>query len=184
MTRRNANLSPVPDELSATIETNASASTHRSYYLAPNAIPGFFGRHRWLSNFYKVEILADNVLYPSVEHAFQAAKTLDPFQRQRICAQPDAAAAKRIGRQVSLRRDWNAISLTVMLELLRCKFDHPQLAAALLDTGDRYLAELNSWNDRIWGVVSTGNGVTVTGGNRLGLCLMQIRRELRHAPSS
>ncbi len=44
-------------------------------------ITSFSGKYRWLSNFFPVSICYDGITYPSVEHAFQAAKSLDPQSR-------------------------------------------------------------------------------------------------------
>ena len=60
-----------------------------------------------------------------------------------------------------------------MEEALRKKFSDPGLRKALLDTGDEYLEEGNTWRDEYWGVC---NGI---GKNRLGKLLMKIRDELR-----
>lgn len=44
-------------------------------------ISEFKGESRFLSNFFAVPIMYEGVEYPSVEHAFQAAKSLDPEER-------------------------------------------------------------------------------------------------------
>jgi len=49
-----------------------------------DAILGFSGDYRWLSNFYPVDIEFESEHYPSVEHAYQAAKTLDLKQRKQF----------------------------------------------------------------------------------------------------
>ena len=40
-------------------------------------IDSFSGEYDFLSNFYSQEITYDGIKYPTNEHAFQAAKTLD-----------------------------------------------------------------------------------------------------------
>ena len=60
-----------------------------------------------------------------------------------------------------------------MEEALRIKFSNPKLRKALLDTGDEYLEEGNTWGDQYWGVC---NGV---GKNKLGKLLMKIRQEIK-----
>ena len=37
----------------------------------------FQGKYRFLSNFYPCDIVYEGIQYPSTEHAYQAAKTLD-----------------------------------------------------------------------------------------------------------
>jgi hypothetical protein len=135
----------------------------------------FRGRHNFLSNFFPSAIVVDGIRFPTVEHAFAAAKTHDLATKQRIAAAATPGAAKYAGRRVALRADWEAVKNDVMLDLLRTKFTrHPNLGALLLDTGDALLFEGNRWNDRVWGVdARTGEGE-----NRLGQILMQVRGEL------
>ena len=88
----------------------------------------------------------------------------------------NGAAAKKLGRTVKLRPDWNEVKLSVMLEVLRHKFNqNPDLADKLLATGDTLLQEGNTWHDYYWGVC---NG---KGENNLGKLLMLVRQELREA---
>jgi len=135
----------------------------------------FRGRYHFLSNFFPSAIVVDGIRFPTVEHAFAAAKTHDLDAKKRIAVAATPGAAKYAGRRVALRSDWEVVKTDVMLEMLRVKFaSHPNLAAMLLDTGEAQLFESNRWNDRVWGVdVRTGEGE-----NRLGKLLMQVRAEL------
>lgn len=141
-------------------------------------ISEFKGEYRFLSNFWPAPITMQGLVYPSVEHAYQAAKTTDPgerisFQRCR------ADEAKRLGRLVSMRCDWDEMKLDVMRRMVRMKFAAGSpLAAKLLATGDQELREGNYWNDTYWGY-SIQKGV---GENWLGRLLMERRDELRRAP--
>ncbi len=134
----------------------------------------FSGPHRFLSNFYEWSVTYEGHTYPSVEHAFQAAKSLDPVDRVRISCISTPGGAKRAGRQVPLRADWDDVRIDVMHALLRLKFaPGSDLAKMLLDTGDAELVEGNTWGDRFWGVCG-GEGE-----NNLGKLLMKVRAELR-----
>ena len=133
----------------------------------------FDGEFAFLSNFSPDICVFEGIVFPTVEHAFQAAKTLDKNQRLMIAAAPTPGKAKRMGRNVSLRADWEQIKTDVMYKCLRSKFSTPELREQLLDTGDAELIEGNWWNDTTWGVC---NGV---GENRLGKLLMQIRAEIK-----
>ncbi len=124
------------------------------------------GIHSFLSNFYKHGNW-------TVEHHFQAAKTDDPVWAARILNAPTPNAAKKLGRKAPMRPTWDQEKVAVMLALLRVKFLWPDLAAALVATGDATLVEGNWWGDTFWGVC---NGV---GENHLGRLLMQVREELR-----
>lgn len=94
-----------------------------------NTIDDFRGDYRWLSNFHLVKVTLDDVPYSSTENAYQAAKTLDPDMRRifRVCTPSEA---KRHGRALVLRPDWESVKLAVMLDLLRQKFAQPIYALA------------------------------------------------------
>lgn len=146
----------------------------------PTEIKGFSGQYRFLSNFFMVEISDETRTYKSVEHYFQSHKTLDLRDSNWIASQPSCAKAKQAGgphgldgHKITKRENWEAIKEDVMLTGLRLKFAHPHLRGALLDTGDAYLEETNTWTDTYWGVYR-GKGK-----NRLGHLLMQVREELR-----
>ena len=49
-------------------------------------INNFDGEYRFLSNFANSKIIYEGIEYPTVEHAFQAAKTLDINQRKYIAS--------------------------------------------------------------------------------------------------
>lgn len=135
-------------------------------------IDSFSGNHRWLSNFFSSIVRLDGRGYSTVEHAYQAAKTLDPDERETIRRAMSPGLAKKLGRTVTMRSDWEDVRLAVMLELVRQKFAHPVLAKYLLGTGDIALVEGNTWGDKFWGVCG-GRGE-----NHLGRILMQVRDEL------
>lgn len=134
-------------------------------------IDSFKGEYEFLSNFYPATVSYEGDMYPSVEHAFQAAKTLDPQMRLKIRLS-NAAGAKKLGRQLDLRSDWETIKLDVMRELLKAKFSDPELRAKLKATGRESLVEGNWWGDTFWGVCR-GQGE-----NHLGVLLMEIRDSL------
>lgn len=136
-------------------------------------IAEFNGQYRFLSNFYPCIVQYEGVQYPSVEHAYQAAKTLDTAAREVIRSCRKAGDAKRTGQGVVLRPDWEAVKIEVMRDLLWMKFSNDALQELLLATGDEELIEGNWWGDRFWGVCK---GV---GENHLGKLLMEIREGLR-----
>ena len=138
-------------------------------------ISEFHGKYRFLSNFWYASVVLDGVMYPTVEHAFQAAKTLDLAERKRVHACTSPSDAKRAGRTVTLRDDWEDVKVGVMHNLVWQKFQRPDLKNLLVDTGDQHLEEGNHWNDRFWGVCPPGSG---QGQNQLGIILMDVRRAL------
>jgi ribA/ribD-fused uncharacterized protein len=137
-------------------------------------IESFTGQYRFLSNFYLLPspIRYEGIFYPTVEHAYQAAKTLDKWERLRISKLPTPGVAKREGRKVKLQPDWDEMKLTVMGTLLWMKFSIPEFRKKLIDTGDAELIHGNYWGDMYWGVCHD------KGENYLGQILMNIRKAL------
>ena len=141
-------------------------------------IDRFTGEYGFLSNFYMCCVELDGKTYTSTEHAFQAAKTLDPQKREEIRKATSPGRAKRLGRKVPLRKDWESVKVEVMHGLLQQKFKKGgPLADLLLKTGTQDLVEGNTWGDRFWG--KTKNGGKWVGKNHLGRLLMLVRQELR-----
>ncbi len=82
--------------------------------------------------------------------------------------------AKKYGRTVVMRSDWDEVKLEVMENIVRAKFMQlPYLREKLLLTEDIILEEGNTWGDTFWGVYD-GEGT-----NHLGLILMKVRKELQ-----
>lgn len=133
----------------------------------------FRGPYYFLSNFYEAPVTWNSITYRNNEAAFQSAKTNDIVVRKTF-ATMDPSTAKREGRRVALRPDWEEVKYQVMYEICLAKFiQNSELRERLLATGDEYLEEGNTWGDRTWGTV---NG---QGNNRLGKILMQVRDEIK-----
>lgn len=137
-------------------------------------IDRFWKEYKFLDNFADTLIEYEGVMYTSVEAAFQSAKTFDMETRKRI-ARYSPMDAKRAGRKLQLRPDWENVKEDIMYELLKKKFQNDGLGyrTKLLATGDAELIEGNNHKDSYWGVYK---GV---GKNRLGYLLMKVRAELR-----
>lgn len=137
-------------------------------------IKGFFGEYRWLSNFHPCEVEYEGDLYPSTENAYQAAKLVKEHRKALMACSP--AESKKLWEKYPLvdasAVDWDARKLAVMTYITLDKYNrHLLLREKLLSTGDKYLVELNHWNDTWWGV-DIRNG----GRNELGKLLMNIRK--------
>jgi ribA/ribD-fused uncharacterized protein len=141
-------------------------------------ILGFFKEYRFLSNYHFADVELDGEIYRTTEHAYQAAKTLNPLERKKIQQLPEPKQARLMGQTVSYRSDWDDIKVQVMSDLNRQKFSQDPLRTMLLATGDAYLEETNGWKDTYWGVCE-GKGL-----NMLGKVLMYIRQDLRTADKS
>ena len=145
-------------------------------------ITEFDGKYAFLSNFFYAPFVYDGIIYPTNEHFFQAMKTLDQEKRKQIAEAKTPGAAKRMGRQVQLREDWEEVKYTAMRVGVERKFDaHPGLAEKLIATGDAILIEGNSWHDNTWGSCFCPKCAAIAGKNWLGEILMERRRELKEA---
>lgn len=138
-----------------------------------NKIDRFKYKYHFLSNFADCKVTYEGLEYPSTEAAYQAAKTLDPAIRKCIQEAETADQAKKLGKKIPLRPDWEQMKLQVMEDILRLKFNQPTFKKSLIDTGTAELIEGNTWKDSFWGVYK-GKGE-----NHLGKLLMKIRAELK-----
>jgi hypothetical protein len=110
------------------------------------------------------------IKYNTVEHYFQAMKSLDPTVRKRIASLPHPGAAKKYGRKIALREDWDNIKVKVMTHAVTFKFtkceEHKE---ELLEvTPGTRIVEVNYWHDNYWGSCSCSrcgnNGRNILGG--------------------
>jgi ribA/ribD-fused uncharacterized protein len=148
-----------------------------------SVINPFQGRYAFLSSFYPRRIVWQGETWPDNEHPFQAAKTVNSAERDRVRAAATAKLAKQEGRRVTLRADWERVKFNTMLELCRVKFtptdDEEDLAARLVATAPALLVEGNTWHDQVWGDCRCGRArCEAPGTNLLGLALMVVRAEL------
>lgn len=135
-----------------------------------NAIKEFKGENFFLSNFFVAPVYYQGIRFENNEAAFQAAKC--PERMRDFCGL-SPQSAKRLGRKVTLRPDWETVKYDVMYQVCKAKFlQNPDLRNKLVETGDAELVEGNTWGDKIWGVCG---GV---GENNLGKILMRIRDEI------
>jgi ribA/ribD-fused uncharacterized protein len=154
----------------------------------------FFRRDRsefgFLSHFHPAPIEQDGERWPTVEHYYQAQKSLDPRYRAaiRACATPgqakrcaawsdpprkrDAGSWFVAHRQVP-RADWAEVKLAVMRRADMAKYvQNPDLAALLAATGEAEIVE-DAPHDAFWGVGRDGLGE-----NWAGRVLMEVRAAL------
>lgn len=129
-----------------------------------------------LCNYYVRDMVIDGVTWKSVEHYYQAEKSLDPVYRQLVHDAATPADAKALGNDSAYphRADWDTWKLMAMRRGIFYKFmQHKDLRDLLLSTGDKVLHE-NSMVDYYWGI-----GEDKTGLSMLGKELMALREELR-----
>jgi ribA/ribD-fused uncharacterized protein len=146
--------------------------------LHDDVIDDFSGQYEFLSNFYPSPIVIDGISYPTIEHAFQAHKSTSDEVRRRIASEDTPVQAKKAGRSLNLRSDWEDVKIDVMRTCLEKKFaSGTDCSRRLLETDPSSLIEGNTWGDTFWGVC---NGV---GENWLGR-LLEDRREKLSKTSS
>jgi ribA/ribD-fused uncharacterized protein len=158
-------------------------------------IERFLDQYRWLSNFWEVEIKYCGVIYPTVEHYYVAMKVNEPQKvnieidgekqeiymdvpqlREYISMIETPSKAKNFGKkELKERADWDDIKVSIMEWALNEKYKQEPFRTKLLETGDVYIQEGNTWNDTYWGVnIDTGEGKNV-----LGKLIMKIREQLK-----
>lgn len=138
------------------------------------SVKGFFGDFRFLSNFYDATVYYEGLKYHSTENAYQSAKIdIDYRHHLQICT---AAESKREWKKYpkidSGKKEWDGRKYDVMALIVFDKFwRNHTLRKALLETGEKYLEELNHWKDTCWGV-----DIEKGGTNWLGKILMNTRK--------
>lgn len=141
-------------------------------------IDSFWGEYRFLSNFYpseiSIEVKGENFTFDTVEHAYQGFKAQNLKDLWLFSSENGLTPgeAKKLGRTITMRPNWDDIRDKVMRIFLEIKFHphiHPELHNKLLQTHPHELIEGNTWGDKYWGVC---DGV---GKNKLGTALMDIR---------
>lgn len=135
-------------------------------------IDNFRGKYYFLSNFFSAPILYEGLTYENNESAFQAMKCINPEYRKNFIGL-DPSQAKKKGRMIQLRHDWEKVKEHYMYQIVKAKFNQNEdLKIKLLETGNALLIEGNTWGDTIWGMCK-GRGQ-----NKLGKILMIVRKEL------
>jgi len=143
-------------------------------------IDRFIGQYSFLSNFAycdNLEIFGDN--YKTAEHAFQAMKSINPDERNYIRNCDTSGQAKRAGKKITLREDWDEIKVGIMNYIVLAKFtQNNYFKELLLLTGSDILIEGNKWHDNFWGNCSCPKCKNIDGLNHLGKILMIVRSEI------
>ncbi len=109
----------------------------------------------------------------------EAQKTLDLDKRVEF-SKLSGTQAKKAGRKLALREDWEQVKYDLMVDILRSKFsNNPKLKEILLGTGDVVLVEdTTGWHDNTWGDCTCAKCRSIVGKNLLGKALMEVRKEL------
>lgn len=165
----------------------------------------FRNTYSWLSNFYFSPVKYEGVWFPCSENAYQAKKSshlsneeiakyigaenLAKYQLSldakklgyRYFSIIRPAEAKKMGRIIPIRPDWETIKVDVMKDIVRLKFTQSsELRKHLLATENEELVEGNTWHDNFWGNCTCNNCCSIKGINMLGKILMEVREELKN----
>ena len=136
-------------------------------------INNFSGEYEFLNNGYLCPVVYEDEVYPSLEHAYQAAKTDDLDLRENIKSCLTVTDARSNGKNVILASDWQTKKLEIMETLIRNKFnDNFDLKLKLVLTQNADLVQGNC-RDTFWGQ----NKYNV-GENHVGRLLEKIREEI------
>lgn len=146
-----------------------------------NVISRFRGEYEFLSNFSHSLFGFEGIIYPTVEHAYQERKTLDPERRKMIRNAPTPMKAAEIGRSKDtvIVEGWLEGEKARTMEILVSEkfLQNDDLMKKLLYTGNAILIEGNYWHDNYFGVCSCKNchESDIQPQNILGEILMNIR---------
>lgn len=143
-----------------------------SYFIKNNLY--CFKQGSFLSNFYNKSFLYKGKEWPTSEHAYQAMKSNEEAVQEWVRKSPTAAVAKRRGREIAIRRDWDYVKIDVMDDILHYKFNDAELMYKLQQTYPYELVEYTWWGDTFFGVNENFEGL-----NHLGKILTNIRNEYR-----
>ena len=129
----------------------------------------------FLTNFHRSPVEYKGKIYPTAEHLFQALKTKNKKVRNNIRRASSPGEAKKLGRTIRLRDDWEEVKDKLMFMVVRLKFlQNPKLNILLKNTkGD--LIEGNCWHDNYWGDCLCYKCKKIKGHNQLGKTLMKVR---------
>jgi ribA/ribD-fused uncharacterized protein len=147
-------------------------------------INNFRGDYAFLSNFHPAIVTYEFDVYPTTEHAYQAAKSLDLVIRKQIQEAKTPGDAKKLGQPVEkggivkLRKDWENVKVSIMKFILIQKFKQEKFKHKLIATGTHVLIEGNWWHDNFWGTCHCDKCIEIFGNNHLGRLLVSIREQL------
>jgi ribA/ribD-fused uncharacterized protein len=140
----------------------------------------FSDEYRFLSNFYKCDLVYKDIRFMTSEHAYQWEKAYTSTDKQKILDAKSPSQAKELGHKFKIDiKAWDEIKLDVMINIVIEKFRIPNLNKKLLETGNIKLIETNHWHDNYWGACYCKRCENKEKYNYLGKLLMKIRSTYR-----
>lgn len=131
------------------------------------------------SNFYPCTVKYEGITYPNSECAWQSLKTFD-IEKRKSFSTYTAAGAKKMGRRLKLRFDWEEVKYDLMVDVCHAKFSQNEdLKKILLSTKNELIIEnTTAWHDNTWGNCECVRCKNTEGRNLLGKALMEVRKRL------
>ena len=137
---------------------------------------GFNNEKEYLSNFYNAPFSYNGIKFRNVEQVFQGLKQFPDSNILLKFSKLSASEAKREGRKVTLRKDWEDIKDKIMKTLVTYKFEqNPLLLDRLLNEDDEHLIEYNYWHDNYWGHCVCDKCKNKEKKNMLGKILKEVK---------
>lgn len=155
----------------------------------------FVGDHEWLHNGSAAAIRMGGLIFPTVHHAYLAAKTSDHRIKVQVAAVPYGGQLSSLGTRIVQQPGF--MQPETMMDILKIKFGltiqdlniltQMKLAKKLIGTGGQTLEFGNHTCDLYWGkchcsrhtIDNALEPVRCTGENMLGKLLMRARDEWR-----
>lgn len=104
-------------------------------------------------------------------------KTFEESEIEYILSSSTPGIAKRKGKEIKIRVDWEKVKRKVMLIVVYRKFNSCGiLMEKLLNTYPHDLIEGNYWHDNYWGDCRCTKCKNIKGQNNLGKILMLVRK--------
>jgi len=149
-----------------------------------DVINSFREENIFLSNIFRRKIFYKGIIYPTVEHAFQASK-ISSNDRDTLIKISKIEKPQDIKKEFNLVEsdEWKVNQINIMYELLFIKFgtNNKDLKGKLLNTNDKTLIFNNRFHDNFWGSCNCQNCSKIDNGkNILGKLLMNIRTNLQY----
>ena len=140
-------------------------------------IDSFTEYYEFLHNNFYTPVYYECMLFPSVTHAYQAARSNDERTRRAILNAENLKTVLNIARRIEDSENWNIRRLKIMEQLIRDKFRRSkELQEKLKATGSREIVmtyEEETVANTFWGAIKS------KGQNQLGRILMKIREDIK-----
>lgn len=140
-------------------------------------ITDFSNQYSFLNNDHICLVHYDGLLYASVTHAFQAARTLSESTREQISKIHDIETMYELVENIEDPPEWNKNRVRIMEILIRDKFRRNHiLRQRLSETGTAQLQnsyQESSPSNLFWGTIND------RGDNTIGKILMKVRSDIQ-----